>query len=402
MTNQLDAKSQFQENIKFIKTPEEYDTLKYRTKFKFICNNCGVVCISRKYSTKQLQERQRALLCKKCSSEKTSLIRYGTLRPAQSNIIKDKMKQASLLKYGVEHPSQSETVKEKIKATFINKYGVACSLQNSLVKQKSEKTCLKKYGTINSSSDESVKQKRKETCKKRYGGDTPFSSMDVNEKRKNTMIKKYGSEHALQSEICKEKFKKTCNQKFGVDYPAKNKEIINKQKATNIIRYGSPCSLQNDDVQKKSIETIKQKYKNSNYNFNCKKIIFNDLLFDSFWELAFYVYHIDHNIPILRSPAPIEYIHNGESHLYYPDFEVGGQLYEIKGDQFFKKDGTMCNPYDHSQDALFEAKHQCALKNKVIFLSKNEIKPYLEYVEAKYGKDFKERCVVKDDQDTVK
>ena len=81
---------------------------------------------------------------------------------------------------------------------------------------------------------------------------------------------------------------------------------------------------------------------------------------------------------------------NGQEHLYYPDFEVNGQLYEIKGDQFFKENGAMQNPYDHSQDAFFEAKHQCALQNKVIFIKQNEIKPYISYVESKYGKNFKE------------
>ena len=40
-----------------------------------------------------------------------------------------------------------------------------------------------------------------------------------------------------------------------------------------------------------------------------------------------------------------------------PDFLVDGHYVEIKGDHFFKKDGTMQNPYDHRQDGLYEAKH---------------------------------------------
>ena len=32
---------------------------------------------------------------------------------------------------------------------------------------------------------------------------------------------------------------------------------------------------------------------------------------------------------------------------YFPDFEIEGKFYEIKGDQFFNEDGTMCNPFNH-------------------------------------------------------
>lgn len=50
----------------------------------------------------------------------------------------------------------------------------------------------------------------------------------------------------------------------------------------------------------------------------------------------------------------------------------------------------MCNPYDHSKDEIFEAKRQCALRNNVIFVMQEDIKPYIDYVESKYGLGFKE------------
>ena len=60
---------------------------------------------------------------------------------------------------------------------------------------------------------------------------------------------------------------------------------------------------------------------------------------------------------------------DGKTHFYLPDFLVDGQLVELKGDQFLKDDGTWKNPYDHGQDALYEAKHQCLVKNNVVILN---------------------------------
>ena len=70
-----------------------------------------------------------------------------------------------------------------------------------------------------------------------------------------------------------------------------------------------------------------------------------------------------------------------------PDFKVDGQFIELKGDQFFK-DGKMQNPYDHSQDLLYEAKHQCMIKNNVKILRPVDYQKYVDYITAKYGKTY--------------
>ena len=76
--------------------------------------------------------------------------------------------------------------------------------------------------------------------------------------------------------------------------------------------------------------------------------------------------------------------------MYFPDFKIGDKCFEIKGDHFFKEDGTMQNPYDHSQDLLYEAKHQCMLKNHVIIIltSSAFIKRIRQYINNKYGKKY--------------
>lgn len=49
---------------------------------------------------------------------------------------------------------------------------------------------------------------------------------------------------------------------------------------------------------------------------------------------------------------------------------IGDALYELKGGQFVNPDGTWKNPYDRSQDALYEAKRRCCLAHGVKILSR--------------------------------
>ena len=73
--------------------------------------------------------------------------------------------------------------------------------------------------------------------------------------------------------------------------------------------------------------------------------------------------------------------------MYFPDFKVGNEIIEIKGRQFFEN-GKMINPYDRSKDKLFEAKHQCMIKNNVKLILSNDIKFYINYIKEKYGSSY--------------
>ena len=48
----------------------------------------------------------------------------------------------------------------------------------------------------------------------------------------------------------------------------------------------------------------------------------------------------------------------------------------------------MQNPYDHSLDPLYEAKHQCMLANNVKIIKVSEMKDVLDYICSKYGKNY--------------
>ena len=60
------------------------------------------------------------------------------------------------------------------------------------------------------------------------------------------------------------------------------------------------------------------------------------------------------------------------------------QFAEIKGDHFFKGDGTMCNPYDHDQDDVYEEKHQFMILNNVKIIKSSECKQIRDYFKSKY------------------
>ena len=90
--------------------------------------------------------------------------------------------------------------------------------------------------------------------------------------------------------------------------------------------------------------------------------------FDSFPELCFYLYHKQNNSNIIRSSKQLEYFYNGEKHYYLPDFELDGQLYEIKGDHLFEK---MQQP-----NTIDNAKYECMLQHNVIILQSGEYAKY--------------------------
>ena len=91
---------------------------------------------------------------------------------------------------------------------------------------------------------------------------------------------------------------------------------------------------------------------------------------DSSWELAYLVYHLDHNLYIERCKEKRQYVWNNKQHTYYPDFITDNGIIEIKG---------------YSTDQ-WKSKEEQNPDVKVLY--KNEIKPYLDYVINTYGTDF--------------
>ena len=102
----------------------------------------------------------------------------------------------------------------------------------------------------------------------------------------------------------------------------------------------------------------------------CKQGWYKGIHCDSSWELAYLVYHLDHNLYIERCKEKRQYVWNNKQHTYYPDFITDDGIIEIKG---------------YSTDQ-WKSKEEQNPDVKVLY--KNEIKPYLDYVTNTYGTDF--------------
>lgn len=230
-----------------------------------------------------------------------------------------------------------------------------------------KEACLKKYGV-----DMLYKYGSKEfndLMVKKYGVDNYFKTDDV---RKMTHDRCFGTRlsdeykqkisDTVKSKECQERTKKTCLERYGVEYTFQSENNIQKSQQTCLEKYGMK-------------HPPKRKY------------CVNDVYFDSFPEVALYLFAINHNETIIRCPICFKYYYKNEEHSYYPDFLYKGQLIELKGGQFLKEDGTWQVPFDHTLDGLMEAKRQCALSNSVKILYPSDYKKYLDWFKkSKYKK----------------
>lgn len=208
--------------------------------------------------------------------------------------------------------------------------------------------------------------------------------------RKKTTLLKYGVTHTSQAPTVKQKRKITCLDKYGVDEPFKLAHIqlagniagnagwydpkrkqkrLNKSINTCLKRYG----VKHYRNSEKALETNRLNHKGLLYaqtpasaKYRKKRVKYDNLTFDSSWEVIVYKYCKEHNMQCEYQPTiAFKYTYANKTRYYHPDFLIEGQLYEIKGDHFFKEDGTMQNPFNHKLDALYEAKHQCMINNNV-------------------------------------
>ena len=296
--------------------------------YKGICENCGNIFETHCY--------RKSLICKKCKCSLTQKQLYID-NPNLGQERLAKRTASNLKKYGVKNVFQRKNTIDRIKKTKLKKYGD----ENYNNQEKSKQTCLEKYGVEFSFQSENNKEKSKKTKLERYGNENFVNTKKIIETRRKHFGKNYYDQ---------EKFKKTCLEKYGVEHP-----------------------LQNRDIQLK----LKKKY------------LYDGINFDSSWELAFWIYHIEKGDSIKRTPIVFKYFYDDVEHTYEPDFELNGSLIEIKGVQFFEnKDSSkkMINPFDESKNGLFEAKHQCMLANNVNIIT--DLSKEIDYVEKKYSKDY--------------
>lgn len=234
-------------------------------------------------------------------------------------------------------------------------------------------TCRKNYGVDNISQYEGTKKKKEEKALMKYGVKNVAQADEVKKTISETNERLYGASTYLHSIQGEEHKRKTCLEKYGVDSFSKTPMHTEMMKVANQKNYGVDWPQQNIEFMKDML----------------KKYTYYGMNFDSAVELAVYIWYKNNNVKFEYQPNVVFYYECDEKkHAYEPDFSIEGKLVEVKGDHFFKEDGTMQNPFDHSQDVLYEAKHQCILKNNVEIWRHKQYDVYLKYVEEKYGKDY--------------
>lgn len=280
----------------------------------------------------------------KIHKENTCIQKYGTATLYQYG--SKEFAELMIKKYGVDNYFKTDEMK---KMTHDRCFGKRLSAE-----------CKQKISTTVKSKD--CQERTKKTCLEKYGVEYTFQTENNIQKSKKTCLERYGHESYTQTSEYKNKVKQTCLEKYGVDSYSKTKEFINKLKEKFMLQYGMEHAPR-------------------------KLYCVDNIYFDSFPEVALYLYAINHDETIIRCPVCFKYIYENKEHSYYPDFLYNDQLIELKGGQFLKEDGTWQAPFDHTLDDLMEAKRQCALNNNVKILYPSDYKKYLDWFKkSKYKK----------------
>lgn len=116
--------------------------------------------------------------------------------------------------------------------------------------------------------------------------------------------------------------------------------------------------------------------------------IYNGIKFDSSWELAVWIFAIDHKIPISRVVDGFEYYVNNKKHYYFPDFNYNNKIIEIKGDHMLNANNELIKLWSMTDREKIIAKQECIKRNKVEIWPYEKVKFALDYVLQTYGNNY--------------
>ena len=356
------------------------------------CMICG-----EKFTVRKSGFPPRYGICKKCKCSFTSKNRQVTKEQKQQQ--KEKALETWNSKSEEEKKSIIEKRKNSLKKTISNRTveekttirtHISKTQQNFSEEKKSEISEKKRIAQINywnnlsqnqrlklkqknidSHQTESFKEKRK-LYEEVLSSEEKKSRAEKSSKNlKRTWLKKKSE---IAQKISLAWFQKSEDEK---------KQIREKQKQT----WKNKTFLEKQFSLQKFRQTWSQKSEEEKRQIRSKaihKYIYDNEYFDSSWELALWIYAKDHNEGIERCPTTIQWFFENKKHEYYPDFLYKNELIEVKGEQFFKENGDLYNPFDRSLDKIMKAKQQCMLENSVKIFRLKDIQPILDYVEKTY------------------
>lgn len=190
-------------------------------------------------------------------------------------------------------------------------------------------------------------EKSVNTCLQKYNVDNPAKLEESNKKRKITNLKKYGEEN--YGCYGSKSFNENIKRKYNVNNVSELSEVTNKRQNTLKTKTGFKHALQVSEYKEKAELTCIKRHGHSLQEctlgtISNNRLIFNNLKFDSLWEVSYWIYCKLNNIDIIRNQGEyyFEYFDkNNKIHKYYPDFYLPklNKFIEIKGDFFINENG---------------------------------------------------------------
>ena len=193
--------------------------------------------------------------------------------------------------------------------------------------------------------------------------------------QEKTIVNKYGEnvENPSQLKSSRNKISEKLSN-YSKTEKGRNK-ILNAQKLTNL--------NWTSERKNKINETKLHRYGTLNPNKSIYE--YDNTLFDSSWELYYYIYQKEILNNNVQRGKTFEYFINDEKHIYECDFFVNNKNVEIKGNHLIDKNGNLSQMPTDEQN---KCKQKCMKENNVQIISKQEIESIIKLVDEKYTKDY--------------
>ena len=300
----------------------------------YTCVECHTSVIRKCQSVKLTYKRYGKLLCGKCGMKNRTITAEDRKRASETR------KRNNLIKYGVENISQVESVRQK----------------------KSETMKAKKVNW------QQRQAKRQDTILKKYGSKEAFYKKSE-EVREQHNMEKYGVKSTLSIPEVRKKIWMTSMEKYNTGIPSNNtesrKNSVRKYRNTCLAKYGLYNYMYSEEYRKTMHDQCRYSY--GGYDFGSR------------WTLCFYIYYTELGKEV--SFATTEYVYKndrGKEDKYKPDFKMDGELYDIRGDEYYyggKKYEAFC------KSALYKFIEEKGIH----IITLDEISMYYEYIEWRYG-----------------
>ena len=262
-------------------------------------------------------------------------------------------------------------------------------LKEWLKKSLSEKLIdakIKNYGSLENYNKEmtsKVEKSSEEKYKKLYGED--WKKEIYGKRSKEGVYRNFGSEEEYKKKVSmesklrwenmsdeekvemKERMLKGNEVKHGNRWYNNN----SKCRATKLERYGDEYY----NNSKKATETTLERYGTKNISY---KYFYDEIWFDSSWEVQYYEYLKKNNIEFEYHHCRIE-MENGR--FYEPDFLLikENQLVEIKNPHMLNDKGELYDFANIGENELYNCKQNCMDENNVLII--NDIEPYRQFTD---------------------